>query len=85
MMQRQDAPRTVNGGKKQTGNEGEMVDEEAEFSLAAGPAPRPMKCESEEQDVDGCGKASFGKESTCHQAQDQRTFEQCGAPCEQQR
>lgn len=54
--------RSVDGGKEQTGEEREVIDEEAELGLVLLPMGWAVESESEEDHINGCEQAGLGEE-----------------------
>jgi hypothetical protein len=54
--------RPVDGGKEQTGEEGKVIDEEAEFGLVLLPKGWAVESESEEDHIDAREQAGLGEE-----------------------
>jgi len=77
-------PGPMHGGEKKAGEKGEVIDEEAELRLIAGPMRWPVKGEAQEQHIDGCEQRRFRKIRPRQEANDEGTFEQRRNPGKQQ-
>src|SRR4051794_16392579 len=61
--------------EQQTGDEGEMIDEEAELGLIARPMRWPVEGEGEKQNIDGGKECRFREECAGEEADDEHDLE----------
>ena len=75
----------MDGGVEQSRQEGEVVDEEAEFGLVALPVRRAVEGEGEEDHIDAGEQRRFREEGAGQEGEHQRDLEDGGEPGEKQR
>jgi hypothetical protein len=75
----------MHGGEQQSGDEGEMIDEEAELRLISLPTSGAVKRKGKEEDIGRGKECCFGKEGAGEQAEREHRLEYRGKPGKKKR
>ena len=75
--------RAMRGGEEQAGEEGEVIDEEAEFGLVRRSMRRAMEADGEEDDIGARGDRRLTEEGAAEEADDQAELEEGREPGEE--